>query len=225
MRIGMRHEYEAVKIQCEDYLDRGTPEFVVSATKNEILEEQKKAGACFSLGVCESYVLFRKICEKMVEYNGFFFHSAVVMMDGSAYAFSGESGTGKTTHANLWCTYFEERAKILNGDKPIICWTGNEFYAYGTPWCGKEGQAINTAAPLKGICFLQQGEENKIVRMTPGTVLPQFLSQTVIPKERDKVALLLTLFEQLIKTVPCYQLKCNISEEAVKVAYERLSDH
>ena len=35
-------------------------------------------------------------------------------------------------------------------------------YAYGTPWCGKDGINQNKKVPLQGICFLIQSKENNI---------------------------------------------------------------
>ena len=44
-------------------------------------------------------------------------HSAAIIYDDKAYLFSAPSGTGKSTHANLWKDEYD--CEILNGDVAI----------------------------------------------------------------------------------------------------------
>ena len=47
-------------------------------------------------------------------------HSSAVVADGKAYLFTADSGTGKSTHTQLWPRMFGDRAYILNDDKPAL---------------------------------------------------------------------------------------------------------
>ena len=51
------------------------------------------------------------------------------MVDDYAYVFSADSGTGKSTHTQLWLEHFGDRAYILNDDKPAIRLIDGKVYA------------------------------------------------------------------------------------------------
>ena len=54
----------------------------------------------------------------VLKFDGILLHSSCIVVDGVAYAFSADSGTGKSTHTQLWLKRFGDRAHILNDDKP-----------------------------------------------------------------------------------------------------------
>ena len=56
----------------------------------------------------------------VLKFDGILLHSSCIVLDGVAYAFSADSGTGKSTHTQLWLKRFGDRAHILNDDKPCI---------------------------------------------------------------------------------------------------------
>ena len=71
-------------------------------------------------------------------------HASAVEVDGKAYLFSADSGTGKLTHTKQWQNYFgKERALIINDDKPAIRKDKNGWAAYGTPFSGKTDENLN----------------------------------------------------------------------------------
>ena len=74
---------------------------------------------------------------QLLKFRGILLHSSCVVVDGVAYAFSADSGTGKSTHTALWLKHFGDRAYMLNDDKPAIRLVGDRVYACGTPWSGK----------------------------------------------------------------------------------------
>lgn len=104
----------------------------------------------------------------LTEHQGLMLHASAVVVDGWAYLFSADSGTGKSTHTSQWLDYFGDRAFILNDDKPAIRRINGSYQVFGTPWSGKTGQNVNTAAPLAGIAFLERSQNNWITPMTPG---------------------------------------------------------
>ena len=65
----------------------------------------------------------------LIKFNGILLHSSCVVVDGVAYAFSADSGTGKSTHTQLWLKHFGDRAYILNDDKPAIREIDGKIYA------------------------------------------------------------------------------------------------
>ena len=92
---------------------------------------------------------------QMLKFGGFYLHSSAVVRDGKAYLFSGQSGMGKSTHTRLWQEVFGGDTRVINDDKPALRCIDGIWYAYGTPFCGKDGININERVPLAGICFLK----------------------------------------------------------------------
>ena len=110
-------------------------------------------------------------------------------------------------------------ARIINGDNPIIRLRDGVFYAYGTPFCGKEGYNVNTGAPLKGICYLQRSGENRIERMEPYMAFGQLMHEYEVyaQQQMEKAT---RVCNQLVEEVPVYRLFCNKEIDAARVAFE-----
>ena len=90
----------------------------------------------------------------------------MVIQAGNGYAFLGKSGTGKSTHSQLWLRYLEGY-ELLNDDHPIIRLVNDEVIIYGSPWSGKTPCYKNKQARLKAVVRLEQASENKIIILCP----------------------------------------------------------
>ncbi len=166
----------------------------------------------------------RQFYGRLVSFNGLFLHSSAVELDEKAYLFSGPSGTGKSTHTQLWQKIFGDKAQVFNDDKPALRLMQETWFAYGTPWCGKDGINQNKKVPLAGICFLKQSSENKIRRLSPQEALTRILSQTIYHFQREeRLDLLLGLVEKLVKQIPIFELENRPEPEAAKMSYETMS--
>jgi len=92
------------------------------------------------------------------------FHSSVVSHKGKAYMFLGKSGTGKSTHSQLWIKYIEG-TELVNDDNPVVRIIDGEARVYGSPWSGKTPCYRNVDYPIGGIVKLKQAPTNSIRRM------------------------------------------------------------
>ena len=152
-------------------------------------------------------------------------HSSAVALDGKAYLFSAPSGTGKSTHTSLWVSHFgSDRAYIINDDKPAVRKIDGEFKVMGTPWSGKTALNENVALPPGGVAFIERSETNRIERLSPVAALKHLMWQTVRPTKENNMDALLTSLDAFIRQVPVYKLYCNISDEAVEVAYNAMKE-
>lgn len=221
LRVALDNRYPFIERQCRDYILEGqNADFSVSATEEEILEEQKNGD--FSAGYCESICLYRHICEVMPSYGVFIMHSAVVEVNGAAYAFTAKSGVGKSTHISLWLKNIPG-ARVLNGDKPLYRINENgTVTAYGTPWNGKENWGYNGSAPLVGVCFIERGLTNSIRPATEDETVSRLMHQLYLRGSRTSVNQQLMLMNALVQAVPYYVLSCNISNEAALLSYETM---
>ena len=160
---------------------------------------------------------------QLLPFDGMVLHSSVVALDGKAYLFSAPCGTGKTTHTRLWQTVFGEKAKVFNDDKPALRHIDGRWYAYGTPWCGKDGININMRAPVAGICFLKQAPENRIRRLSKQEVVQRILWQTVHKfKKIERMDLMLDRVDSLVREIPIFELENRPEPEAALLSYETM---
>ena len=224
LRIFINNRCKYTEAFCKAYLseDQSSPADVTAVVTEEEFRQEKALSENFPDGYIENICLYRCICRQLPVLNRMLLHAAILEYDGNAYAFLGRSGTGKSTHTGLWLKHLQG-VRIVNGDKPILQKTENGFLAYGTPWMGKEGLGTNTVAPLKGLCFLEQAKENTIVRLTPAQAASRIFQQVLLPEEEDNAARTLELIDDMVSNIPCYLLKCTISEEAVKASFKALT--
>ncbi len=221
--IGIDNRYSFVEKQCAGYIYENPGEpvaFTVSVTPEEIVREQENGD--FSEGYCESICTYRHICEKIAAYNVFLMHSAVLEVDGVAYAFTAKSGVGKSTHIALWLKNIPN-ARIVNGDKPLYrIMEDGSVTVYGTPWNGKENWGRNTKARLGAVCFIERGAENIIRRAGEEETLDRLVHQLYLRGDRELVIKQLALTDGLLRAVPFYVLQCTISNEAAWLAYNTM---
>ena len=158
----------------------------------------------------------------LIKFNGILLHSSCIVVDDMAYAFSADSGTGKSTHTQLWLKRFGNRAYMLNDDKPAIRIIDGEVYACGTPFSGKYDYSTPRVVKLAGICFLERSEDNWIKTANTGRAVFNIFAQTVRKLNAEEMDGLFNVIESIFDKVPLYELGCNISDEAVDVAYNAM---
>ena len=108
-------------------------------------------------GYLESLAIYRKIAEKVIEYNGFLLHGVVVEVNKCGIAFLARSGVGKSTHVMLWKELLKNKLTIINGDKPLVRIIDGKIFAYGTAWAGKEKLHKNTKTELRKTDIFTEG--------------------------------------------------------------------
>lgn len=164
----------------------------------------------------------RQFYAKLLRFDGLMLHASAVAMEGHAYLFSGPCGRGKSTHTRLWQSAFGEAASVFNDDKPALRRLSDGWYAYGTPWCGKDGINKNEKWPLAGICFLKKAEQNRIRRLEAAETLPLLLGQTRYCIDAESIELILGLVDRLLREVPVYELENLPTEDAARLSFETM---
>lgn len=155
-------------------------------------------------------------------YNGLMLHASAAALGGRAYLFSGPCGRGKSTHTHLWQQTFGEAVQVFNDDKPALRRLDGRWYAYGTPWCGKDGINLNQKWPLGGICFLEKSQENRIRRLPAAEALPLILAQTTYRLPPQYMELLLASLDSLLREIPVFLLENRPEEAAARLSFETM---
>jgi hypothetical protein len=221
--------YAEVHEYCTDYLTDEPADYSITTTQADIDFEREKSARedeiegipvrHFSDSYLEELAVYRKIAEKMIEYDTVLFHGSVVAVDDVGYLFTAKSGTGKSTHTRLWREYFGDRAVMVNDDKPLLH-IADTVTAYGTPYNGKHRLGTNTSVPLKAICILTRSAENHIEPITREQAYTMLLQQVYRPADMLKMAKTLDLVDRLADSIKLYRLGCNMDISAAQVAFE-----
>ena len=160
---------------------------------------------------------------QLLKFDGMLLHASAVAVDGRAYLFSGPSGMGKSTHTRLWQELLGEDAKVFNDDKPALRCLDGVWYAYGTPWCGKDGINLDLKVPLAGICFLKRGEQNAIRTLNSKEASFELIAQTIRRfKNAELLDGMLNIVERLVRDVPIYELTNRPDLDAARLSYQTM---
>ena len=156
--------------------------------------------------------------------NTLLMHSSVTMKDGKGYLFLGKSGTGKSTHSQLWINYIEG-CSLLNDDNPVIRVTETgEVRVYGSPWSGKTPCYRNLDVPVGAIVSLQQAKTNKIRRQSLpeayASVYVSFSGYRFIKEMADGLHITNAM---VVSKVPCYLLDCLPDADAAFLCYQTVT--
>lgn len=198
-----------------------TPADITIVPNYEILKRQRPG---ISDDACEYIASGRSFYGQLIDFDGFMLHASAIAVDGKAYLFSADSGTGKSTHTALWRQVLgSDRVTILNDDKPALRRINGIWYACGTPWCGKDGLNQNLCCPIAGICFLERSPVNRIVPYEKPDVLFRFLNQTYRFVNSQTSEKLLQLLGSLMEAVPLWQLECNMDPSAAQLSYAAMA--
>lgn len=156
--------------------------------------------------------------------NTVLIHASVTLHGDKAYAFLGKSGTGKSTHSQLWINNIEG-CELLNDDNPVIRVADDgEVRIYGTPWSGKTPCYRNLSAPLGAIVDLHQAKKNEIRRMKLAEAYAalyvsvssyRFMKEMALGQHRTN--------ESLVTTVPCFSLNCLPDADAAWLCYNTVA--
>ena len=157
---------------------------------------------------------------KLLDFNGLMLHASAVVLDNKTYLFVGQSGIGKSTHAKLLKKYYKD-ALLINDDKPAIRYIDNMWYAYGTPFSGKDNININAKYPLKAICLLsKRRDRNNIRELDSISAFLKLLVSTVGRTSKESLDKLSILLNRLIKDIRIYEMDSLADEKGIKEVYE-----
>ena len=225
--------FESTPQYFRSYLTEDAPEFSVTVTREDLafeqadlLEEAHRDGfkpRVFTDPFLERAAIQRAFAEFLFAHNILLFHGSAIAVDEEGYLFTAHSGTGKSTHTRLWMQAFGQRAVMVNDDKPFLALTPEGVFLHGSPWSGKHGLDTNIRVPLKGICVLERGTENRIVPAAPEAVLPMLCKQGYTPLDASKHPQFLALTESLAQSVPLWHLACNKDISAAYLAHSAMS--
>lgn len=185
-------DYAAGTLQV-DYLKSGA--HCLSQTKNTF----------FHVGF-ETLLLYReRLC----------FHAACVRTALGGILFSGPSGVGKSTQAELWCKH--RGAEQMNGDRPILSKGNSGWLAWGSPYAGSSRCYVNASCPVSAVVMLRQAESCSLRRLSAKEAFRAVWSGLTVPAwDAKAMETACDLALELSTTVPVYEFGCTPDVTAVE---------
>ena len=156
----------------------------------------------------EYWSLLKLTASALLKRESCIFHAAAFIWRGRAWLLTAPSGTGKTTQYRIWRTLYGDRVRIINGDKPILEMDedGN-ILVCPSAWSGKENYGSLLTAPLGGIIWLEQGDENSIRRTVGAEAVPRIFSAIwTLPENEEEVAAMSRITEAIVTGYPVWKL-------------------
>ncbi len=136
--------------------------------------------------------------------GGINIHACGVELDGWGLAFTGTSGTGKSTTARIWQ---KRGVTILSDDRLILRKKHYGYWVYGTPWHGEAALSCAHGVPLERLYFLVQARENCARKISQSEAAARLLVRC-FPTFYDSQGMESTLrtIGEVCRTVPTYEL-------------------
>ena len=216
--LGKCHGVEFTEVTGPHFLHRSVspPEFLFADS------DWKEAVLSCDHYADENYALpLAALCSRMAHFHGLLLHGSLVELEGEGIIFTGYSGIGKTTQAQLWENYLN--AEIINGDKLFLRILENGIFAYGIPWKGSSPYCQNRKVPVKGIVVLDQAKDNTIQKLDSSSAMEHFLPHVFLPHwDQECLELALDTYDQVLASVPIWFLKCRPDEDAVLLTKENI---
>ena len=224
--------FESTPQYFKNYLTQESSEFSFCVTREDIAFEQADLLAearrdgfkprVFTDPFLERAAIQRAFAEFLFDHDTLLLHGSALAVDGKGYLFTAHSGTGKSTHTRYWQQLLGQRMVMVNDDKPFVTLAADGVILHGSPWSGKHGLDRNLSVPLRGICLLERGSENRIQRITPAEMLPMVQKQCYCPLEERKQEAFLVLTEKLANMVPVWRMTCTKDPAAAETAYHAM---
>ena len=150
-------------------------------------------------------------------------HCAFLAYKGQAILFSGPSGIGKSTHADLWCKNIPN-CHIVNGDRCLICLNKDGTYeACGWPVCGSSGICFKEHYPLKAIVFMEQSFINHVVGESLMNYYKRLTAQITINHWNvEATGKALDWMLKLVQTIKITTYTCNMNSDAPVILHDYL---
>lgn len=151
------------------------------------------------------------------------FHSSTVSYQGKGYMFLGKSGTGKSTHSQLWIKNIEG-CELINDDNPVVRIHDGVARVYGSPWSGKTPCYRHVDFPVGGIVQLKQATFNRIQSLKGVAAYKYLLTSVSGMRWNQQMANGIHEMENLlIATVPMWFLECLPDAEAAKLCNKTIT--
>lgn len=149
----------------------------------------------------------------LIRKNRLCLHASCVDTGSGGLLFSGASGIGKSTQAELWVKY--RGAIQINGDRPVLQ-IENGCMAWGSPYAGSSRCYVNAGADVSALLMLEQSDKCSLTRLRMNEAFRAvWHGLTMYSYDRKFVEEAYRLTAELVSRVPVYRFACTPDRAAV----------
>lgn len=157
---------------------------------------------------------------RMAGTGGAILHAAGALHGGRCALFLGRSGAGKSTVSRQLQN--AGGFQLVSDDRMIVRDRTGSHAAFGTPWPGEAGIALNASAPVGALFFLHKAAENRVVALSRRSAFERMLPVASIPWfDPECFPAVLGYLDRLCAEVPAFDLHFRptpeIADEIVRV--------
>lgn len=151
-------------------------------------------------------------------------HSSSILYKNRIWAFSAPSGTGKSTHCEIWNKLYG--TPVINGDLNLLGIEDDRAYVYGTPWCGTSGIFDTKIYPLGGVILLKQGPQNLIKELSDEQK-ELLVQQRLVTSVWDEAMLDKTfeIVSDLVENIYVTRYYCTKEDEAAQIIHSSIENY
>lgn len=196
--------------------------YAIGRIKSDFIEEIQYIKSSSKI-LNDSQSLFAHIAfeELMFRHGAMILHASFVNAKYGGILFTGPSGIGKSTQAELWVKY--RNAELINGDRTILRKRDGVWYAYGSPYAGSSRCYVNKSCEIKAIVVLGKKEGYKLQRLKQSVAFIKVYSETTVntwnPAYVEGIS---DMIGDIVEKVPVYMLECLPDIKAVELLSETL---
>ena len=175
-------------------------------------------------GYVEAKLLIALTSQKLLTFGACIFHAVAFAWRDRAWLLTGRSGAGKTTQYRHWKVMYRPEVEMICGDMPVLAREPDgSIRVYPSPWNGKERWSGQVSAPLGGVVFLSQAEENAISPVEPRySALPVLQQHICVPDTEQEIRALAALADRVVTDYPVWQLRNRGDEDSVRLTRRTL---
>lgn len=152
-------------------------------------------------------------------------HASVTIYENKGYLFLGKSGTGKSTHSQLWHKHICG-SELLNDDNPALGFSREEgiVRVYGTPWSGKTPCYRNLGVETGAFLRLEQYPENIINKESGIKAFASILSScSTMIWDKPSYTRICDTVANIVERIPAYYLRCRPDEAAARLSHQTIT--
>lgn len=159
------------------------------------------------------------VVKLFAQFDALILHSSFISYKDKGILFTGPSGIGKSTQADLWAKY--QNSNIVNGDRSLLKKVDGRWFGYGFPYSGSSLHCLNQSYEIKLIVALEKGNKNEITKLKGIEKLKYIYSQIAINKwDKELNIKIINLVAQLLSDVEVIRLSCLPNDGAVEILKE-----
>ena len=147
-------------------------------------------------------------------------HASTIACGGKAYLFLAKSGTGKSTHSQMWLKAIAG-SHLMNDDNPVVrTYPDGRVTVFGSPWSGKTPCYRNECFPVGAFVRIERAPENRLERLgIVESYASVYASCSGFKADRAMGDGLHSTIAAAIQGAPCFTMHCLPDEDAARVCY------